>query len=177
MKPYLTRVWDKKIRNGYITLETRIVMWYSFFFPAVFLKSSRQRALCRSSWIFGTSGTLLDLRCEKDVNFRKLYLCLFFLWDFISFILLMVSPFPTMFFYPFKASFLAKFYFSFSNTSNSVSLNKDFKVILAIKDQYGPHFFFLLMVGGWLYRIIVLFHRPKIHFHCKMKKQFSYKLE
>ena len=27
MKSYLTRVWDKKIRYGYITLETRFVMW------------------------------------------------------------------------------------------------------------------------------------------------------
>ena len=26
MKSYLTRVWDKKIRNAYMTLETRIVM-------------------------------------------------------------------------------------------------------------------------------------------------------
>ena len=24
---YVTRVWDKQIRNGYITLETRSVMW------------------------------------------------------------------------------------------------------------------------------------------------------
>ena len=28
MKSYLTHVWDKKISNGYITLETRVVMWY-----------------------------------------------------------------------------------------------------------------------------------------------------
>ena len=27
MKSYLTRVWDKKIRNGYIASETRVVMW------------------------------------------------------------------------------------------------------------------------------------------------------
>ena len=27
MKSYLTRVLDKKIRNGYITLETKVVMW------------------------------------------------------------------------------------------------------------------------------------------------------
>ena len=27
MKSYLTRVWDKKIRNGYITWETRVAMW------------------------------------------------------------------------------------------------------------------------------------------------------
>ena len=27
MKSYLTRVWDKKIRHGYFTLETRYVMW------------------------------------------------------------------------------------------------------------------------------------------------------
>ena len=26
MKSYLTRVWDKKIRDGYITLETRVVI-------------------------------------------------------------------------------------------------------------------------------------------------------
>ena len=26
MKFYLTRVWDKKLHKGYITLETRIVM-------------------------------------------------------------------------------------------------------------------------------------------------------
>ena len=27
MKSYLTRVWDKKIRNRYIALETGVVMW------------------------------------------------------------------------------------------------------------------------------------------------------
>ena len=27
IKSYLTRVWEKKIRNGYIALETRVVMW------------------------------------------------------------------------------------------------------------------------------------------------------
>ena len=27
MKFYLTHVWDKKIHNGYITLETRVDMW------------------------------------------------------------------------------------------------------------------------------------------------------
>ena len=27
MKSYLTRVWDKKIRNVYVTLETVFVMW------------------------------------------------------------------------------------------------------------------------------------------------------
>ena len=27
MKSYLTRVWDKKTRNGYIALETKVVMW------------------------------------------------------------------------------------------------------------------------------------------------------
>ena len=27
MKSYLTRVWDKKIRNGYTTLEMNVVMW------------------------------------------------------------------------------------------------------------------------------------------------------
>ena len=27
MKSYLTRVLDKKFRNGYMTLETRVVMW------------------------------------------------------------------------------------------------------------------------------------------------------
>ena len=27
MKSYLICVWDKKIRNGYIKLETRVIMW------------------------------------------------------------------------------------------------------------------------------------------------------
>ena len=27
MKSYLTRIWEKKIRKGYIILETRFVMW------------------------------------------------------------------------------------------------------------------------------------------------------
>ena len=27
IKSYLKRVWDKKIRNGYIKMETRAVMW------------------------------------------------------------------------------------------------------------------------------------------------------
>ena len=27
MKSYLKRVWEKKIRNGYITLETKVAMW------------------------------------------------------------------------------------------------------------------------------------------------------
>ena len=27
MKSYLTHVLDRKIRNGYITMETRVVMW------------------------------------------------------------------------------------------------------------------------------------------------------
>ena len=27
MKSYLTHLWDKKIPDGYITLETRVVMW------------------------------------------------------------------------------------------------------------------------------------------------------
>ena len=27
MKSYLTRVLDEKIRNGYITLDTSVVMW------------------------------------------------------------------------------------------------------------------------------------------------------
>ena len=27
MKSYLKRVWDKKIRNGFLTLETRVAMW------------------------------------------------------------------------------------------------------------------------------------------------------
>ena len=27
MQSYLTHVWNKKIRNGYITLETRVVKW------------------------------------------------------------------------------------------------------------------------------------------------------
>ena len=27
MKSYLTCVWDKKIRYGYITLETKVGMW------------------------------------------------------------------------------------------------------------------------------------------------------
>ena len=31
MKSYLTRVWDKKIRNDYITLETKVVIWYIKF--------------------------------------------------------------------------------------------------------------------------------------------------
>ena len=27
MKSYFAHMWDKKIRNGYITWETRVVMW------------------------------------------------------------------------------------------------------------------------------------------------------
>ena len=27
IKSYLTRVWDEKIRHGYILFETRVVMW------------------------------------------------------------------------------------------------------------------------------------------------------
>ena len=43
VKSYLTRVWDKKIHNGYITLETRIVMWYNYLHKYKIGKSTFNR--------------------------------------------------------------------------------------------------------------------------------------